>query len=104
MTTNYISSSAFAPDGTLYWAENNAGKLYTVNTGTEERQPYPAGTIGGYGYELNAMMIQITVNTAAYVKFIVKGEDGTIAMNDTTVSGLQEVTAGEDLELTFTPG
>ena len=85
VTTNYISSSAFAPDGTLYWAENNAGKLYTVNTGTGRATAVPGGTIGG-------------------VKFIVKGEDGTIGMNDTTVSGLQEVTAGEDLELTFTPG
>ena len=89
VTTNYISSSAFAPDGTLYWAENNAGKLYTVNTGTGRATAVPGGTIGG---------------TAAYVKFIVKGEDGTIGMNDTTVSGLQEVIAGEDLELTFTPG
>ena len=104
VTTNYISSSAFAPDGTLYWAENNAGKLYTVNTGTGRATAVPGGTIGGYGYELNAMMIPDNGNTAAYVKFIVKGEDGTIAMNDTTVSGLQEVTAGEDLELTFTPG
>ena len=34
VTTNYVSSSTFAPDGTLYWAENNAGKLYTVNTAT----------------------------------------------------------------------
>ena len=100
VTTNYISSSAFAPDGTLYWAENNAGKLYTVNTGTGRATAVP----GGYGYELNAMMIPDNGNTAAYVKFIVKGEDGTIAMNDTTVSGLQEVTAGEELELTFTPG
>lgn len=104
VTTNYISSSAFAPDGTLYWAENNAGKLYTVNTGTGRATAVPGGTIGGYGYELNAMMIPDNGNTAAYVKFIVKGEDGTIGMNDTTVSGLQEVTAGEDLELTFTPG
>ena len=104
VTTNYISSSAFAPDGTLYWAENNASKLYTVNTGTGRATAVPGGTIGGYGYELNAMMIPDNGNTAAYVKFIVKGEDGTIAMNDTTVSGLQEVTAGEDLELTFTPG
>lgn len=104
VTTNYISSSAFAPDGTLYWAENNAGKLYTVNTGTGRATAVPGGTIGGYGYELNAMIIPDNGNTAAYVKFIVKGEDGTIGMNDTTVSGLQEVTAGEDLELTFTPG
>ena len=104
VTTNYISSSAFAPDGTLYWAENNVGKLYTVNTGTGRATAVPGGTIGGYGYELNAMMIPDNGNTAAYVKFIVKGEDGTIAMNDTTVSGFQKVTAGEDLELTFTPG
>ena len=24
VATNYVSSSTFAPDGTLYWAENNA--------------------------------------------------------------------------------
>ncbi len=47
VTTNYISSSTFAPDGTLYWAENNAGKLYTVNTGTGRATAVSGGTIGG---------------------------------------------------------
>ena len=49
MTTNYVSSSAFAPDGTLYWAENNAGKLYTVNTATGRATAVLGGTIGGSG-------------------------------------------------------
>ena len=40
VTTNYVSSSTFAPDGTLYWAENNAGKLYTVNTATGRTRRY----------------------------------------------------------------
>ena len=103
VTTNYISSSAFAPDGTLYWAENNAGKLYTVNTQTGSATVVPGGSIGGSSNQLNAMMITDD-SDVAYVRFAVKGEDGTIAMDNETVSGLQKVTAGKDLELTFTPG
>ena len=60
VTTNYVSSSTFAPDGTLYWAENNAGKLYTVNTATGKATAVYGGTIGGSGLSLNAMMIQYT--------------------------------------------
>ena len=103
VTTNYISSSAFAPDGTLYWAENNAGKLYTVNTSSGRATAVSGGTIGGYGYALNAMMIPDDGNTAAYVNFVVNGE-GTVTMNDEAVSGWQKVTPGDDLELAFTPG
>lgn len=99
VTTNYISSSAFAPDGTLYWAENNAGKLYTVNTSSGRA----TAVSGGYGYALNAMMIPNDGNTAAYVNFVVNGE-GTVTMNDEAVSGWQKVTPGDDLELAFTPG
>lgn len=57
VTTNYVSSSTFAPDGTLYWAENNAGKLYTVNTENGKATAVPGGAIGGTGLSLNAMMI-----------------------------------------------
>ena len=99
VTTNYISSSAFAPDGTLYWAENNAGKLYTVNTSSGRA----TAVSGGYGYALNAMMIPDDGNTAAYVNFVVNGE-GTVTMNGEAVSGWQKVTPGSDLSLTFTPG
>ena len=103
VTTNYVSSSTFAPDGTLYWAENNAGKLYTVNTATGTATAVPGGTIGGKGnLTLNAMMIPDNGNTAAYVNFVVNGE-GTVTMNDEAVSGWQKVTPGSDLSLTFTP-
>ena len=102
VTTNYISSSTFAPDGTLYWAENNAGKLYTVNTGTGRATAVPGGTIGGSGKVLNAMMIPSNTDEVAYVNFVVNGE-GTVTMNGETVSGWQEVTPGSDLELTFKP-
>ena len=100
VNTNWISSSAFAPDGTLYWAENDSKTLYTVNTDTGK----VTAVTGGNSVALNAMMIPEDSNTAAYIKFIVKGEDGTISLDGKEVSGLQKVTAGEDLELTFTPG
>lgn len=103
VTTNYISSSTFAPDGTLYWAENNAGKLYTVNTATGKATAVPGGTIGGTGLSLNAMMIPSNADEVAYVNFVVNGE-GTVTMNDGEVSGWQKVTPGSDLSLTFTPG
>ena len=98
VTTNFISSSAFAPDGTLYWAENKAGKLYTVNTSNGRA----TAVSGGYGYALNAMMIPNDGNTAAYVNFVVNGE-GTVTMNGQEVSGWQKVTPGDDLSLIFTP-
>lgn len=103
VTTNYVSSSTFAPDGTLYWAENNAGKLYTVNTGSGKATAVLGGTIGGTGLSLNAMMIPSNADEAAYVNFVVKGE-GTVTMNGEAVSGWQKVTPGSDLSLTFTPG
>lgn len=103
VTTNYVSSSTFAPDGTLYWAENNAGKLYTVNTATGKATAVPGGTIGGTGLSLNAMMIPSNADEVAYVNFVVNGE-GTVTMNDGEVSGWQKVTPGSDLSLTFTPG
>ena len=103
VTTNYVSSSTFAPDGTLYWAENDAGKLYTVNTATGKATAVYGGTIGGSGLSLNAMMIPSGADTTAYVNFIVNGE-GTVTMNDGEVSGWQKVTPGDDLELAFTPG
>ena len=103
VTTNYVSSSTFAPDGTLYWAENNAGKLYTVNTATGKATAVPGGTIGGTGLSLNAMMIPSNADEVAYVNFVVNGE-GTVTMNGKGVSGWQKVTPGDDLSLTFTPG
>ena len=103
VTTNYVSSSTFAPDGTLYWAENNAGKLYTVNTATGKATAVPGGTIGGTGLSLNAMMIPSNADEVAYVNFVVNGE-GTVTMNGEAVSGWQKVTPGSDLSLTFTPG
>ena len=102
VTTNYVSSSTFAPDGTLYWAENNAGKLYTVNTGSGKATAVPGGTIGGTGLSLNAMMIPSNADEVAYVNFVVNGE-GTVTMNGEAVSGWQKVTPGSDLSLTFTP-
>lgn len=102
VTTNYVSSSTFAPDGTLYWAENNAGKLYTVNTATGKATAVYGGTIGGSGLSLNAMMIPSGADTTAYVNFVVNGE-GTVTMNGQEVSGWQKVTPGSDLSLTFTP-
>ena len=102
VATNYVSSSTFAPDGTLYWAENNAGKLYTVNTSNGRATAVYGGTIGGSGLSLNAMMIPNGADTTAYVNFIVNGE-GTVTMNDGEVSGWQKVTPGSDLSLTFTP-
>lgn len=103
VTTNYVSSSTFAPDGTLYWAENDAGKLYTVNTATGKATAVYGGTIGGSGLSLNAMMIPSDTATTAYVNFVVNGE-GTVTMNGEAVSGWQKVTPGSDLSLTFTPG
>lgn len=103
VTTNYVSSSTFAPDGTLYWAENNAGKLYTVNTATGKATAVYGGTIGGSGLSLNAMMIPSDTATTAYVNFVVNGE-GTVTMNGQEVSGWQKVTPGDDLSLIFTPG
>ena len=102
VATNYVSSSTFAPDGTLYWAENNAGKLYTVNIATGKATAVYGGTIGGSGLSLNAMMIPSDADTTAYVNFVVNGE-GTVTMNDGEVSGWQKVTPGSDLSLTFTP-
>lgn len=102
MATNYVSSSTFAPDGTLYWAENNAGKLYTVNTATGKATAVYGGTIGGSGLSLNAMMIPSDTATTAYVNFVVNGE-GTVTMNGQEVSGWQKVTPGDDLSLIFTP-
>ena len=102
VTTNYVSSSTFAPDGTLYWAENNAGKLYTVNTATGKATAVYGGTIGGSGLSLNAMMIPSGADTTAYVNFVVNGE-GTVTMNGQEVSGWQKVTPGDDLSLIFTP-
>lgn len=102
VTTNYVSSSTFAPDGTLYWAENNAGKLYTVNTATGKATAVYGGTIGGSGLSLNAMMIPSDTATTAYVNFVVNGE-GTVTMNGQEVSGWQKATPGSDLSLTFTP-
>ena len=103
VTTNYVSSSTFAPDGTLYWAENNAGKLYTVNTATGKATAVYGGTIGGTGLSLNAMMIPSNADEVAYVNFVVNGE-GTVTMDGKEVSGWQKVTPGSDLSLTFTPG
>lgn len=103
VTTNYVSSSTFAPDGTLYWAENNAGKLYTVNTATGKATAVYGGTIGGSGLSLNAMMIPSNADEVAYVNFVVNGE-GTVTMDGKEVSGWQKVTPGDDLELVFTPG
>ena len=103
VTTNYVSSSTFAPDGNLYWAENNAGKLYTVNTGSGKATAVYGGTIGGTGLSLNAMMIPSNADEVAYVNFVVNGE-GTVTMNGEAVSGWQKVTPGSDLSLTFTPG
>ena len=103
VNTNYVSSSTFAPDGTLYWAENNAGKLYTVNTGSGKATAVLGGTIGGTGLSLNAMMIPSNADEVAYVNFVVKGE-GAVTMNGEAVSGWQKVTPGSDLSLTFTPG
>lgn len=102
VATNYVSSSTFAPDGTLYWAENNAGKLYTVNTATGKATAVYGGTIGGSGLSLNAMMIPSDTATTAYVNFVVNGE-GTVTMNGQEVSGWQKATPGSDLSLTFTP-
>lgn len=102
VATNYVSSSTFAPDGTLYWAENNAGKLYTVNTATGKATAVYGGTIGGSGLSLNAMMIPSDTATTAYVNFVVNGE-GTVTMNGQEVSGWQKVTPGDDLSLLFTP-
>ena len=102
VTTNYVSSSTFAPDGTLYWAENNAGKLYTVNTAIGKATAVYGGTIGGSGLSLNAMMIPSDTATTAYVNFVVNGE-GTVTMNGQEVSGWQKVTPGDDLSLIFTP-
>lgn len=103
VATNYVSSSTFAPDGTLYWAENNAGKLYTVNTATGKATAVYGGTIGGSGLSLNAMMIPSDADTTAYVNFVVNGE-GTVTMDGEAVSGWQKATPGSDLSLTFTPG
>ena len=102
VATNFVSSSTFAPDGTLYWAENNAGKLYTVNTATGKATAVYGGTIGGSGLSLNAMMIPSDTATTAYVNFVVNGE-GTVTMNGQEVSGWQKVTPGDDLSLIFTP-
>ena len=102
VTTNYVSSSTFAPDGTLYWAENNAGKLYTVNTATGKATAVYGGTIGGSGLSLNAMMIPSNADEVAYVNFVVNGE-GTVTMDGKGVSGWQKVTPGDDLSLIFTP-
>lgn len=102
VATNYVSSSTFAPDGTLYWAENNAGKLYTVNIATGKATAVYGGTIGGSGLSLNAMMIPSDTATTAYVNFVVNGE-GTVTMNGQEVSGWQKVTPGDDLSLIFTP-
>ena len=103
VTTNYVSSSTFAPDGTLYWAENNAGKLYTVNTDNGTATAVLGGTIGGKGnLTLNAIMIPSDTATTAYVNFVVNGE-GTVTMNGQEVSGWQKVTPGDDLSLIFTP-
>ena len=102
VATNYVSSSTFAPDGTLYWAENNAGKLYTVNTATGKATAVYGGTIGGSGLSLNAMMIPSDAATTAYVNFVVNGE-GTVTMDGKEVSGWQKVTPGDDLSLIFTP-
>ena len=102
VATNYVSSSTFAPDGTLYWAENNAGKLYTVNTATGKATAVYGGTIGGSGLSLNAMMIPSDTATTAYVNFVVNGE-GTVTMDGKEVSGWQKATPGSDLSLTFTP-
>lgn len=86
VTTNFISSSAFAPDGTLYWAENKDSKLYTVNTSSGRATAVPGGTIGGRGFVLNAMMIPSDADTTAYVNFVVNGE-GTVTMDGKEVSG-----------------
>ena len=102
VNTNYVSSSTFAPDGTLYWAENDAGKLYTVNTDTGKATVVRGGTIGGSGKALNAMMIPNNADEVAYVNFVVNG-GGTVKMDGKDVSGWQEVTPGSDLELTFKP-
>lgn len=100
VNTNYVSSSAFAPDGTLYWAENNASKLYKVNTSSGKATAVPGGTIGGKEYVLNAMMIPSNSNVA-YVNFIVNG-NGKIMVENKEVSGWTEVAQG-DLSLTFSP-
>lgn len=103
MTTNFISSSAFAPDGTLYWAENKDSKLYTVNTSSGRATAVPGGTIGGRGFVLNAMMIPSDADTTAYVNFVVNGE-GTVTMDGKEVSGWQKAAPGSNLELVFAPG
>ena len=99
---NDISSSAFAPNGTLYWSENQSGKLYTVDTKTGKATLMKGGSIGGGDYDLlNAMMIPSNSNVA-YVNFIING-NGKIMMDDKKVSGWTEVNAAEKLELTFMP-
>ena len=103
VTTNYVSSSTFAPDGNLYWAENNAGKLYTVNTGSGKATAVPGGTIGSSGLSLNAMMIPSDADTTAYVNFVVNGE-GTVTMDGKEVSGWQKAAPRSNLELVFAPG
>lgn len=99
VSTNYISTSTFAPDSTLYWAENNANVLYTVDTATGRAKAVSNHNIP----VLNAMMIPSNGNRDAYVNFTVKGEKGSIIINEEQVTGLQKFTAGNNLELTFTP-
>ena len=102
VNTNYVSSSAFAPNGTLYWSENDSGVLYAVEPATGKATRVEGDKIGGGDYDLlNAMMIPRDSNVA-YVNFIVNG-NGKIMVKNQEVSGWTDVGASGNLELTFVP-
>ena len=102
VNTNYVSSSAFAPNGTLYWSENDSGVLYAVNPETGKATRVNGNKIGGGDYDLlNAMMIPRDSNVA-YINFIIEGE-GSVILDGEEVSGWTDVDASGNLELTFVP-
>lgn len=102
VSTNYVSSSAFAPNGTLYWSENDSGVLYAVNPETGKATRVNGNKIGGGDYDLlNAMMIPRDSNVA-YINFIIEGE-GSVILDGEEVSGWTDVDASGNLELTFVP-
>ncbi len=102
VNTNYVSSSAFAPNGTLYWSENDSGALYAVDPETGEATRVKGNKIGGGDYdEINAMMIPRDSNVA-YINFIIEGE-GSVILDGEEVSGWTDVDASGNLELTFKP-
>lgn len=102
VNTNYVSSSAFAPNGTLYWSENDSGALYAVDPETGEATCVKGNKIGGGDYDaINAMMIPRDSNVA-YINFIIEGE-GSVILDGEEVSGWTDVDASGNLELTFVP-